>query len=55
MKIVCSNCGKEFPPGTKLDSVMWVCTGQCYLAWFERHFGRPIRTLERKAEAPHEL
>jgi|WetSurSiteA1Bulk_404760.scaffolds.fasta_scaffold130624_1 hypothetical protein len=55
MKVVCSNCGNEFPPGTKLDPTIWVCTGQCYLAWFEKHFGRPLRTLEPKETDRHGL
>lgn len=50
MPAVCCNCAKEFPPGTKIVATLWICTGQCYLAWFEKHFGRPLRSLQPKEE-----
>lgn len=53
--LVCSNCGTEFPPDTKPDLIHWICTGQCYLAWFEKYFGRPLRSLQPKEKDDHGL
>lgn len=38
MKLICSNCGTLFPKKMKFDPTYWVCTGECYLNWFRRHF-----------------
>lgn len=48
MALVCCNCNQEFPPGTEIVSTRWICSGQCYLNWFEWHFGRPLRLLRSK-------
>jgi len=55
VKVVCCNCGKEFPPDIKLDPALWICTSQCYLVWFEKHLGRPLRSLEPKENDRHGL